>query len=86
MVKCSICKANHNFFHYCYDGNSKPFVQYPTCKKCFNKAKRKPKTEDDIFYSDELALFRIKKLEKRISRLEKCLKGQQKGTDGGKDE
>ena len=70
MVKCSQCGENRSFFHYLYSGSSKPFVNFPTCRKCFDKAKRKPKTEDDIHYSDELALFKIEKLTKRVKKLE----------------
>jgi len=70
MVKCSRCGENRSFFHYLYDGSSKSFVNFPTCKKCFNKAKEKSKTEDDIYYSDELALFKIEKLTKRVKKLE----------------
>jgi len=74
MVKCLICKRNYSFFHYIYDRSNKPFVKFPTCKNCFNKAKKKPKTEKDIFYSDELALFRIKELTTRINKLESIMK------------
>jgi len=70
MVKCSQCGENRSFFHYLYDGTSKLFVNFPTCRKCFNEAKAKPKTEDDIYYSDELALFKIEELTKRVKKLE----------------
>jgi|SRR6056297_4249019 len=37
MTKCRQCGENKDFFHYLYDGSSKPFVKFPTCKKCFEK-------------------------------------------------
>ena len=77
-MKCNICNKSFSFFHYLYNGSSKPFVEFPTCRKCFSKAKRRVKTESDILCSDELALFRINKLSERIRVLEKLSKLEKK--------
>ena len=59
MVRCRICGGNHPFWHYLYI-SSKPNVEYPTCKRCYNIAdlrdeprkSRKPDPDDDDYHGD----------------------------------
>jgi hypothetical protein len=70
-MRCNNCKLEHNFFHYVYDSSEKPSIPFPTCKDCFRVLKKSPKVESDFLCSDELALFKIDKLERRVRKLER---------------